>query len=572
MNTSKLSKNIYMRLSILPLLLLGLVGCAISEMIIVGPKTTGVGVEDSYVKEPGGVDLDSTSAGYESTPGPETRTYSNEIYGFQFEYPDTWKIVDVYRGIALVKGNNRLTIQFDWLDEVTGRHFGRTGIPAGDLIYEGKIRFMDQIVFADVLIYEKKYKGVFYGGTSQIEIDNLAFVITLEDQESDYLAVDLTDEIINEAQSILETFKWIDRVSDSPQGAKGTESGLTAYLQIPERIPTGEKINLKFILANESDISLYVLNWYTPLEGIGGEIFRVTHAEQPLPYEGILASRMPPSSEGYVLLNPGESASAVVDLAQVFDFSKPGIYRIEFISPSISHVALSEAEMASTMEALEPINISSKAVFVELFEGSSGEGLPQIYTPEEAEDLIVAYLRSQGLDLGVEPILPVEEVPLEELWGALGVQVFRVSAGKFMKESFLVRGSDVIQLGAALGGQGLTSLLLSDLDQDGQVELLYAYSSGSDDSESRIGMYAPAYDENTPLETDVSYFGYWRVYSGDGSHVGVQVVEVDRDTKTLRYLDTVGHLAIEVHNGIVKLILHAHPDLPDEVQRRIINH
>jgi hypothetical protein len=228
--------------------------------------------------------------------------------------------------------------------------------------------------------------------------------------------------------------------------------------------------------------------------------------------------------------------------------------------------------MASTMEALEPINISSKAVFVELFEGSSGEGLPQIYTPEEAEDLIVAYLRSQGLDLGVEPILPVEEVPLEELWGALGVQVFRVSAGKFMKESFLVRGSDVIQLGAALGGQGLTSLLLSDLDQDGQVELLYAYSSGSDDSESRIGMYAPAYDENTPLETDVSYFGYWRVYSGDGSHVGVQVVEVDRDTKTLRYLDTVGHLAIEVHNGIVKLILHAHPDLPDEVQRRIINH
>lgn len=387
---------------------------------------------------------------------------------------------------------------------------------------------------------------------------------------TEVIALELTEENMGEAISTPEEIKR-EQGDDAGQELVPAETGLFAHLEMPELLVMGEKINLKFILTNESEVPLYLLSWYTPLEGIGGEIFRVTYNGQPVPYEGILVSRADPAADSYVLLYPDESTSAVVDLGGAFDFSKIGEYRIEFLSPRISHLALSEAEMASTMEELGPVEIPSNAVVVELIDLVPGEGQTHIRTSKEAEGMIEAYLRDQGLDLGIEPIIPLEELHIEGLWDALGGQVFRVREGNFQKESFLLRGSDVIQLGAVLGGQGLTSLVLTDLDQDGQLELLYAYSSGSDDPKSRIGMYAPAYDENSPLDADLSYLGHWRVYSEGGSQVGVQVVEGESKTKTLRYLDTIGQLSIEVHNGDVRLVLHVLPGLPDEVQGRIIN-
>jgi hypothetical protein len=147
-----------------------------------------------------------------------------------------------------------------------------------------------------------------------------------------------------------------------------SEEGLVAHLEIPNILPVGENVSLKFTLKNTSDTPLYILNWYTPLEGIGGEIFRVMLEGQALPYEGILASRTPPTADAFVLLNPGESVSAVVDLAEAFDFSKAGRYHIKFLSPRISHIARTEADMARTMEELGPVDIPSNEVIVELVE------------------------------------------------------------------------------------------------------------------------------------------------------------------------------------------------------------
>ena len=128
------------------------------------------------------------------------------------------------------------------------------------------------------------------------------------------------------------------------------KSGLTADLEIPERLSINEAIPLKFTLKNTSDTPMHILKWYTPLEGIAGWIFQVTRDGQVLPYMGIAASRGAPLPEEYVLLNPGEYTSAVVDLRTSFDFSIPGTYRIRFISPRISHVAFTEQEKATTLE------------------------------------------------------------------------------------------------------------------------------------------------------------------------------------------------------------------------------
>lgn len=144
------------------------------------------------------------------------------------------------------------------------------------------------------------------------------------------------------------------------------ESELRATLEAPASLPNGEAVTVKFTLTNNTAERLYVLKWYTPLEGIAGKIFRVERDGQVIPYQGMLAKRGAPSPKAYVLLEPGESVSAAVDLATAYDFSKAGEYTIEFLSPSISHVARTEAEMAKTVDDLGPVQIASSRVTVEI--------------------------------------------------------------------------------------------------------------------------------------------------------------------------------------------------------------
>ena len=65
-----------------------------------------------------------------------------------------------------------------------------------------------------------------------------------------------------------------------------------------------EPVNLRFELRNQSDRPLYVLIWYTPLEGVAGEIFQVTRNGEELQYQGVLAKRGDPSREEYITIEP----------------------------------------------------------------------------------------------------------------------------------------------------------------------------------------------------------------------------------------------------------------------------
>jgi hypothetical protein len=150
------------------------------------------------------------------------------------------------------------------------------------------------------------------------------------------------------------------------------------------------------------------------------------------------------------------------------------------------------------------------------------------------------------------------------------VQVFRVTGEAFARDSFLISGNKVLPLGTASGGQGLTSLVIGDLDRDGRAELLFAYSFGSGIHQSRIGMYAPAYGENRTYEAEIVYLGDMGLFKEDVSTVGARVVEGHEATLTLRYLDTLGYLAIEGQGGQAELVLQVAEDLPDDVRQNLM--
>lgn len=162
---------------------------------------------------------------------------------------------------------------------------------------------------------------------------------------------------------------------EAPGPSKGTRtenlagnelspSGLRAWLEIPSSLSLGGPVQVQFFLTNETGSNLYILNWFTPLEGLGGDIFRVTRDGRRVPYQGPLASRGDPTPEAYTLLEAGETAQAEVDLSLAYDFSLPGNYTIEFVSPKLSHIARTEEEMARSMNELGPVELPSNEVMV----------------------------------------------------------------------------------------------------------------------------------------------------------------------------------------------------------------
>lgn len=149
-----------------------------------------------------------------------------------------------------------------------------------------------------------------------------------------------------------------------PAGSEPSSSGLRARLVAPSSLLVGDPLKVTFFLANETESDLYVLNWFTPLEGLGGDIFRVTRDGQRIRYQGPQASRGDPTPEAYTLIEAGGAASAEVDLSLAYDFSRPGNYTIEFVSPRLSHVARSEEEMAHSAAELGPVEIPSNTIIV----------------------------------------------------------------------------------------------------------------------------------------------------------------------------------------------------------------
>jgi heat shock protein HslJ len=115
---------------------------------------------------------------------------------------------------------------------------------------------------------------------------------------------------------------------ETPGGTTPTLS-LNCTLEVDEAHAVGEPVNLRFALRNSTDRPLYVLTWYTPLEGIAGDIFQIARDGQALPYQGMLAKRGDPDRAAYIPIGPGETASAEVDLSMGYDLSTPGAYQAQ---------------------------------------------------------------------------------------------------------------------------------------------------------------------------------------------------------------------------------------------------
>jgi hypothetical protein len=80
----------------------------------------------------------------------------------------------------------------------------------------------------------------------------------------------------------------------------------------------GKPVVIKITFENLAATDIWILKWYTPLEGIKGKILAVTCDGAEIPYEGRLMKRGNPQREDYVMLHPGALAQAEFDLSETY--------------------------------------------------------------------------------------------------------------------------------------------------------------------------------------------------------------------------------------------------------------
>jgi hypothetical protein len=149
---------------------------------------------------------------------PGWKSYTNEEYGFTFRYPEAWTLTEEPHLVRLSRGTMSLNIAHGWASNPAFSPMGgRTGMPAGDFIYGGKVFFLEQMIPAQVLEYERKDKLVLYGDLSLVNVGDLVFSIWLEDvNNANYSELDIPKELQAEVKEILESFERIEATSEPP--------------------------------------------------------------------------------------------------------------------------------------------------------------------------------------------------------------------------------------------------------------------------------------------------------------------------------------------------------------------
>lgn len=100
--------------------------------------------------------------------------------------------------------------------------------------------------------------------------------------------------------------------------------------------------------------------WELPSEYLESRLFEVTRDGQEVAYEGPMIKRGLPQSREFVILQPGQSVRATVDLSAFYDLSRTGEYTVTFKSP-LQHASLSTGEMLKTPNGL-PMTAQSVAL------------------------------------------------------------------------------------------------------------------------------------------------------------------------------------------------------------------
>jgi hypothetical protein len=151
--------------------------------------------------------------------------YSNKENGISFSYPTSWAMEEEANAFIFRKGTVKLRVGYRMPGQ-TADLSGRTGMGGtGVSALEGTAQFLGQSLARYGVYYEDVLILVVYGGEpgTIVQSGAMEFTIVLDDPDTDYKTLTVTDEVQAEAEMILASF-----AVGSTQG--GPVAGLNTYL------------------------------------------------------------------------------------------------------------------------------------------------------------------------------------------------------------------------------------------------------------------------------------------------------------------------------------------------------
>ncbi len=128
-------------------------------------------------------------------------------------------------------------------------------------------------------------------------------------------------------------------------------------------------------------------------------------------------------------------------------------------------------------------------------------------TLQEAEVLVRAKVFELKPTMNPDMQFPLREILVDGLWKRLGCQLFQVTSGVQESATYLVRHGEAYSLCGGLGGHGIQSACVTDLDGNAEAELTYTWSWGSGIHRSLIAVCRVEQGELIQEQPAVAYRG-----------------------------------------------------------------
>jgi hypothetical protein len=143
-------------------------------------------------------------------------------------------------------------------------------------------------------------------------------------------------------------------------------AGLLTYrMQAQKTYDHSLPIKLAFSIENPSAKELWILKWYTPLEGIKSNIFEVVCDGVEIPYEGRMIKRGAPERDDYLRLGARSTEHVEVDLSTAYRFPAAKQCRVKF-KGRIHDVAADARQLPRSPADHSPTDIDGDAVVFEV--------------------------------------------------------------------------------------------------------------------------------------------------------------------------------------------------------------
>jgi len=145
--------------------------------------------------------------------------YTNPSYGFLFQYPPGWSLVEITdpnhtlyeHAIWLFPpGNAEIRMQIAFRRHEEELRLMRTGVGAGELFERGSVLFLGSEITRNVLVLDEKDMTILYG-SGEIPRNDLRFMMFLDYLGSPMNATALTDDVEASADAIIASLHVVNR-------------------------------------------------------------------------------------------------------------------------------------------------------------------------------------------------------------------------------------------------------------------------------------------------------------------------------------------------------------------------